>query len=254
MITSPDNAKLKHLRQLLSQKKARDIAQEFVLENENFIKDTLKKHPDKIDSLYYSYNAPESILDAALHHHIPCFDVAPDLFQKTHTIKTSCGVLAIVKKPSPEFPKTISKAVFLDQINKPQNLGAIIRSAAAFNLDAVFLSPQSCDPFHPESIRAMAGHCFNIPIIPTKLETLTTQHPNLALYYLSEKAKTSLFDIQFAPQTLVVFGSETGFSNHTLNSNNTKIPLRIPISAQVDSLNVAVAAGITFAQLSKKGL
>jgi TrmH family RNA methyltransferase len=244
MITSADNPKIKHIRSLLTQRKARDEHQQCVLENERFITDNLKKHPGIFDSLFYTDKHPVPILEQAIAHNIPCYEVSPKIFQTLHSVKTSFGIIAVLNKPKTLPPKTFKKALYLDGINKPQNLGAIIRSAAAFSLDVVFLSPETCDPFHPESIRAMAGHLHAIPMVTMPFSSLITAYPNASIYCLSEKAESSIQDITFKTPSVFVMGSETGFSNNVINSKHPKTPVKIPINADVDSLNVAVAAGI----------
>jgi len=249
MITSADNPKIKQIQKLLTQRKARDEAQQFVLENERFILDNLKKNPKAFDSIFYTQTLPFSILELAEKNGISYLEISSQLFQKLHSVKTSFGVLAVLNQPNPILPKTLQKAIYLDGINKPQNLGAIIRSAAAFSLDAVFLAPETCDPFHPESIRAMAGHCFNVPILTRSFEDVLTAYPTLSVYCLSEKASTLIQNTIFKNPSLFVMGSETGFSKAITENPYPKTLVKIPINADVDSLNVAVAAGIALSHL-----
>ena len=138
------------------------------------------------------------------------------------------------------------KAVLLDGITNPQNVGMIIRSCCAAGINAIFYPKRSVAALGPLVIKGSAGTLFNAPIIQCEDARLTVQSlqaRGFDIAVLDSHAQTSLFDFKPARPTVYVLGSETdGVDNNIKKA--ASVSLRIPMTNNVESLNVAVTAAL----------
>ena len=138
------------------------------------------------------------------------------------------------------------RIIALDGITNPQNLGMIIRSCAAGNVDAILLPTKGAAQISPLVIKASAGTLFKMPIIKTTnlKETLTSfKHDGADLYTLSSHAKSSYKEQNYSDKTIFVLGNESeGVSKSVEFICNASIA--IPMQRGVESLNVAVTASL----------
>lgn len=143
------------------------------------------------------------------------------------------------------LPETF-RLLALDGIHNPQNLGMIIRSAAAGNIDGIILPKKNSAKLSPLVIKASAGTLFKIDIF--YCDTLDEVLPRMAqqgtaVYALSSHAKESLRDAVPAKRSVFVLGNESeGVSESVLDICNAS--LSIPMNRGVESLNVAVTAAL----------
>ena len=138
------------------------------------------------------------------------------------------------------------RIVALDGVTNPQNLGMIIRSCAAGNVDAILLPTKGAAQISPLVIKASAGTLFKMPIIKTSnlKKTLESFKKNGAtLYTLSSHAKQSYKEQYYSDKTIFVLGNESeGVSKEVEKLCNESIT--IPMQRGVESLNVAVTASL----------
>ena len=244
MIESKDNPKVKLARSLVRYKKIRYQEQLFVLENKHFIKEWIQKKPTDIH--YILYSGEKNSLDTIIPSNIECVSVEEHLFKQIPSIKTSSGVIAVVAMPHKEtlFNTSAKKVVLLHDINKPSNVGAIIRNAVAFNMDAVVVTKHCADIFHPESIRASAGSITELPVYTLSDTVTLNQLSQFKSFYLDSNAEKTMPQKESYEQELYIFGSEMGYDKVLSPILNNATGLRIDQSKAVDSLNVAVSSGI----------
>lgn len=134
----------------------------------------------------------------------------------------------------------------LDGITNPQNLGMIIRSATAGNIDAIILPSKGSAQISPLVIKASVGTLFRMPIIKCDKLYKTLQNfqsSDAQIYTLSSHATQSYRDISYAKKTIFVLGNESeGVSEEIVKLSDTSIS--IPMNRGVESLNVAVTASL----------
>jgi 23S rRNA (guanosine2251-2'-O)-methyltransferase len=136
------------------------------------------------------------------------------------------------------------RLIALDGIQNPQNLGMIIRSCAAGNIDGIILPKKNSAKISPLVVKASAGTLFKLPIYfcDTLEEALTQQH-KAKIYTLSSYAKTTIYDIKENEKTIYVLGNESeGVSPEIIKLCNDSVA--IPMNRGVESLNVAVTASL----------
>ncbi len=222
-----------------------------VVEGKQFVAETLHRCPELIRTLVRN-EASRFDYDGA--DQIPVWTVSNGLYRAVSSIGPSDGIMAICKRPQLDLPpETVTRLVVLDQIQTPENLGAIVRSAAAFGWDGIAVTPGTCDPFHPDAIRAMAGNWFQVPFY-TLTADWVSQWPGTWVM-LDVKAKRELAEIPLGESLAVVFGSEgNGIQSDWFSGAGTVKTTRIPMVSDVESLNAAVSAGIVLYYFSNKEL
>lgn len=138
------------------------------------------------------------------------------------------------------------RIVALDGIHNPQNLGMIIRSAAAGNIDAIILPTKNSAQISPLVIKASVGTLFRLPIIKTNSLVKTVQKfkdADAKLYTLSSHAKKSYKEESYSDKTVFILGNESkGVSREVEKLSNASIT--VPMKRGVESLNVAVTASL----------
>jgi len=174
------------------------------------------------------------------------WEVPDGVFHQLAPTHSPQGVLAIVGEPEPkEWAAEGGIAVYLDGVQEPGNVGAIIRSAAALGAAAVLLSPGCADPFHWSAVRASAGNALRFPIVRTVslVPVVSTVHAAGGETWASGDGGTQLSTWRPRQPTVLLLGSEgrgLGPESRAMADGEVTIPL----DNDVESLNVAVAAGV----------
>ncbi len=246
-ITSATNPRIKRLRKLLESRSFRRSEGAFVLEHPAAILEQLRDHPDRIEALIVRASSPYA--DTA--YPAPTWILSEAVWGSVRQVKSSQGIMALLKLPTPptlsDLVANASLLLCLDRVQNPTNVGAIIRAATAFRADGILLLPGCADPFHPEALRAMAGYCFSLPFLavtPSSLSEICPSH--WTFIGLDPAAQTPLTSFSRPEKSVLILGSEgsgitAGFSYQ---------PVSIPMSNAVESLNVAVSAGIALFHLA----
>ena len=144
------------------------------------------------------------------------------------------------------------KILILDDIQDPGNLGTIIRSAVAFNIDTIILSDKTVDLYNPKVIRATQGLIFNINIITRNLKEFVPnlKNNNYKIFGTRVTHGKSLKDIYKYQKFAIIVGNEgNGLSEEMINLSDEFI--YIDMNGMCESLNVAVATSIILYELDK---
>jgi 23S rRNA (guanosine2251-2'-O)-methyltransferase len=146
--------------------------------------------------------------------------------------------------------------LLLDGITDVRNFGAILRSAAASGIDAVFIPSSGSAPLNGDTIKTSAGGAFKVPIskvnhLKDVLFYLKAQE--VSILALTEKASQTIYQQDLKGPTALIFGSEDiGISSGVLKLADVKA--KLPIENEIDSLNVSVACGIVFYEAIRQRL
>lgn len=188
---------------------------------------------------------------------IPIYTGSRDLLTNLTGYKLTRGVLCAMKrKPVPDIAticKNKSRVVVIDSVSDTTNIGAIFRSAAALGIDAVLLTRTSCDPLNRRSIRVSMGSVFLIPWtwigdIQSELSPLGYKTAAMALTHDSITLDSPL--LKSTPKLAIIMGTEgDGLPHEVIDASDYVV--RIPMSNNVDSLNVAAASAVAFWEICK---
>lgn len=186
---------------------------------------------------------------------IPVYTGSRELLATLTGYTLTRGVLCAMRRPQPssveEICRKARRIVVIDGVVDTTNIGAIFRSAAALNIDAVLLTPTSCDPLNRRAVRVSMGSVFLVPWtwLEQPVSTLHQWGFRTAAMALTEKSISidhpSLTD---EPKLAIIMGTEGDGLSHEVIAEADYV-VRIPMAHGVDSLNVAAAAAVAFWQL-----
>ena len=186
---------------------------------------------------------------------IPVYTGQRELLAQLTGYTLTRGVLCAMRRPAPRALTDVCadarRVVVIDGVVDTTNIGAIFRSAAALGIDAVLLTPTSCDPLNRRAVRVSMGSVFLVPWtwMDGPLSSLNGLGFKTAAMALSDNS-VPIDDPQLAkePKLAIVMGTEgDGLAHETIDGADYVV--RIPMSHQVDSLNVAAAAAVAFWEL-----
>ncbi len=149
---------------------------------------------------------------------------------------------------------TTSRVLILDSIQDPRNLGACLRSALAFEFDAIIINKDGSSPINEYVFKTSVGAILNLNIFyVTNLSRSINTLKDIGFWVLGldGHGEGSIFSEKFSSKTAVVLGSE-GSGIRKLVKENCDHLIKIPISKKVESLNISVAAGIIMYELKKQ--
>ena len=196
---------------------------------------------------------------ARLDPDLPVYVCAADHFLDMTGLDIHRGCLALVQRP-PASPlddvlRNARLVVALEDVANADNVGGVFRNVAAFGADAVLLSPSCCDPFYRKAIRTSMAATLRVPFARIAwheglsdlrargftLVALTPREPAQALDDFSRATR---------PDRLVLLVGTEGAGLSPAVERAADVRVRIPMSAAVDSLNLAVATGIVLSRLT----
>ena len=199
---------------------------------------------------------------------VPVYTAEFDVLTQLTGFKLTRGMLCAMRRPKlPSVEEVCSGArriAILENVMNPTNIGAIFRSAAALNMDAVLLTPACSNPLYRRAIRVSMGTVFQIPWTflggdeaswpNSGMQTLKEMGFKTAAMALSDDSVTIRDPRLLAEEKLaIILGTEgDGLADETIAQCDYTV--RIPMSHGVDSLNVAAASAVAFYQLSQTEL
>ncbi len=197
---------------------------------------------------------------------VPVYTAEPEILTQLTGFELTRGVLCAMLRPERPTVEQVCEGAHriavLENIMNPTNVGAIFRSAAALGVDAILLTPACSDPLYRRSARVSMGTVFQIPW--TYIGKKTNEWPQKGMEILKElgykTAAMALSDdsvsiddpaLMSEEKLAIVLGSEgDGLCGETIADCDYTV--KIPMSHEVDSLNVAAASAVAFWQLRYK--
>ena len=199
------------------------------------------------------------------HPEIPVYTAKRDTLTALTGFELTRGALAAMRRPKPKTVEEVCRGAHrvavLENVCDSTNIGAIFRSAAALGIDAVLVTPSSCDPLSRRAIRVSMGTVFLVPwarIGEThtdwprdmeKLHALGFKTVSMALAHNTVDIDDP--SLMGEEKLAIILGTEgTGLMKETIESSHHTV--KIPMARGVDSLNVAAAGALAFWQLRYK--
>jgi len=166
------------------------------------------------------------------------------------------GLLAIVARPPTALAQLrvtrTSLLVVADAVERPGNLGTIVRTACAAGATALIVSDARTDVFHPEVVRGSVGTAFQLPVVAARSERAIAwlREHDVRLVVSTPDGARPYWDADYGGAVALVVGNERhGVSDAWLSAADETVA--IPMTAQADSLNVAVAAGVVLFEAAR---
>ncbi|RUA17107.1 MAG: RNA methyltransferase [Clostridia bacterium] len=251
-ISSTANPRLKFAKSL-QRRRVRREQQQVLLEGERLIADSLSAGFPP--ALFFFTPEAEShhadLLATAAEAGAQLLGVEPALLAEISNTVTPQGMVAV--SPIPQItPGAEGLALILDGVRDPGNLGTLLRSAAAAGVDQVILLPGVTDPWSPKVLRAGMGSHFRLAIRhAASAEQLQMMLPNYAFYFADAAAVHHYTQTDWTQPSALILGGETERSG-TLERWLGLEAIAIPMTRDVESLNVAVAGSIILFEAARQ--
>lgn len=224
-----------------------------MVEGAKAVAEIVARHPDRIVTVLVTPNYLEReqvssrrTRQALSAHQYVCPDAS---FTKLSDLESPQGILAVVRQPTWDESAILRQpsllGIYGEQLQDPANVGAIIRTAAALDVTALWLTPDSADIYNPKVIRSTSGALLSLPIFWSKdVASLMQSGCQIYAAEASDRGTVFLCEIHEAPHKLILaFGNESrGLSAATSKAATRRFT--IPLSRQVESLNVAATVAI----------
>lgn len=230
-ITSVNNDVVKDTAKLL-QRKYRDEKGLFLLEGDKCIQEAIDSgiefiHIFKLNG--YS-EFPEAI------------ETTEAVLSKISSTSTPPKAVAVAKKPVRQWSDDYKKVVLLENIKDAGNLGTILRTSAAFGVDAVVLYGDTVDLYNPKCVRSSVGNLWKVPVFVVNDLSIFDSYERIATL---PKAENTLWlkDYKPADKVLIMFGTESSGLSEELKNFATR-NVTIEMDSKVESLNLSISAAV----------
>jgi TrmH family RNA methyltransferase len=254
MITSTSNPLIKQAR-ALRLKKTRVESKTFLVEGIHHVGEVVQAGWD-VGIILYAPDLLTSEFAKALLQRIKDIKLQPvsvNVMEALADKENPQGILAVVKQKIFSFDNLkINNAVALVSPQDPGNVGTILRTMDAVNVDALFLLDGGVELYHPTVIRASMGTIFWKPIIQTSFDEFVAWAKNKNIQLIGTSAKADVSYQSLVPQTpwvLVLGNEQKGLTK--VQVDVCDVAVSIPMQGRVSSLNLSVAAGVLLYQFVK---
>lgn len=241
IITSLNNPTIKEISKLKN-KKYRDLTNTYLVEGDHLVEEAYK------NNLLIKIILLE---DTICNYDIEKIYITKEVMKKLTELDTPNKIIGIVKKNTP-LPIG-NKILILDNIQDPGNLGTIIRSSVAFDIDTIVLSPNTVDIYNPKVIRSTQGMIFYTNIITLELKEFINEikTKNYTIFGTNVRNGKNIKEITLPEKFALVLGNEgQGVSKEIESLCDDNIYIKM--SSKCESLNVSVATSILLYEVYNK--
>jgi TrmH family RNA methyltransferase len=247
-ITSSQNPFIKSLVLLQEKAKVRKQSGTFLIEGIREIELAIKGNYE-IETILICFEVIEKSFNPSIFKSFNTIEISKEVYQKLAYRDTTEGIIAVAKTKShqlldlqlPENPLIL----VMESIEKPGNIGAMLRTCDAAKVDAVIIANPKTDLYNPNMVRSSVGCLFTNQIATASTEETIAflQQNNINFYSATLQNSTSYHTQNFTKPTALVVGTEaTGLTEPWREKATQNII--IPMQGEIDSMNVSVAAAI----------
>ncbi|TDU42631.1 TrmH family RNA methyltransferase [Gelidibacter sediminis] len=249
-ITSVQNTYIKTLVQLKEKSRDRKKSGLFLIEGAREISLAIKGNYQIDTVLYIPELISEAQVNSLARQSRSLIEISKEVYQKLAHRDTTEGIIAVAKTKTHELRDIQFKSeqpliLVAEAPEKPGNIGAILRTADAANVDAVIIANPKTDLYNPNIIRSSVGCIFTTQIATGSTADIISylKEKQIAIYCAALQASKIYTAQDFNTASAIVMGTEaTGLSDAWLQESTQNII--IPMLGEIDSMNVSVAAGI----------
>jgi len=249
-LTSVNNKEVKALYQLTLKSKHRKISNTFLIEGLREIKLAMKNDWQIIQLLFCPKIISEEDLNKSFKNKVKKTEVSIEVYKKIAYRNSTEGVIAITSCKDHDLKNIKFKSnnpliIVIEAPEKPGNIGAILRTADAANIDAVIIANPKTDIYNPNIIRSSVGSIFtnNIYVGNTTEVISLLNNKNIKIYASSLQADELYHNQNYSESCALILGTEDKGISKDWSQNSYK-NVKIPMLGVVDSLNLSNAAAI----------
>ena len=249
-IISKENKIVKKVNKLFVDKKYRESTNMFVCESYRVIKAFID-NKFKLDLIFVTKNSKYFNI---VKNNEKAILIDQKIYDSISELKNGDGLIAIFYIPKKDETKIDERIIILDQIQNPNNMGAILRSAAAFNMKQIILANSCVDIYNPKVIQSSMGYGYNLSIkfvTDLKQTIRSLQAKNIKVYATTINNNAVKLNKTKLGKCAVVLGNEgNGIKNDIIAICDKSI--YIPMNKDVDSLNISIAASIIMCKINNE--
>ena len=270
MITSISNPKIKHVAQLISSKKERIAAGSYVIEGPKVF---IEAVPADIKEVYISESFNErlhggdefKLFGLMKDVYVKLRDtgseiVTDELFKRMSDTVTPQGILCVMQIVNYSLDDILAandgkpfKAVALEGLQDPGNMGTIVRTAEAAGVSIILAGPGTVDIYSSKVVRSTMGSLFRVPVVSTESlydDIGKIKNSGVKVYAAHLDGKESYRDVNYGDRSMILIGNEGAGLTERAVELADKLVI-IPMKGQVESLNAAVACAILMFELGR---
>jgi TrmH family RNA methyltransferase len=255
MITSTSNARVKHIRSLQARRRARDKSGSFVVEGFRLAQEALD-HRIPVEFALYDERLGDrerGIINNLARSGAEIEAASERVIAACSLLEEPPKLILVLPIPQIEPPPSRNLVLILDGISDPGNLGTILRTAAAAEVDGVYLTEQTVDPYNPKVVRGGMGAHFQLPIQHLPKTNPADALQGLQIVQAEARTGRPYFQMDWQDPVALVVGSESKGVRDEI-AQLTEAAVYIPMPGGFESLNVGVAtAVILFEILRQRG-
>ncbi len=253
MITSSQNPKIKRIRLLQSQSRARKEQAVFVLEGIRLLEEALNAGvlPELLLTEPGIDQRAQDLIQGFRGLGVEIEVTTPEIFSSASDTMTPQGVLGVFPQFQLDPPPEPDFLLILDEIRDPGNLGTLLRSAAAAGADCVIVTPGTADYFSPKVTRAAMGAHFHLPILTATLPEIEDHARGMTLYLADMNRGKSCWETDLTQPIGIIIGGEAhgpGQAARRLAEGE----IHIPLNQGTESLNAASAGAILLFEVRRQ--
>lgn len=248
-IESKDNKLIKNILKLAKDKTERLEQQEAVIYGEHLIIEALRFN--KLKSIFITDDFLDKYREIIQDNDVNIYLVPNFVLDKINILESSINVVGVIDITSEININNDDDCLVLENIQDPGNLGTILRGANAAGIKQIILSKGSVDLYNPKVLRASQGLQFGLNVFTNiDLDDFINNYSG-NLLALTPNGSISIYDCDLLHKTAFVMGNEgNGISLELLHKINTHV--KIPMTGNTESLNLAMAATIAIFELSRQ--
>ena len=247
-ITSPNNPFIKNILRLQEKSRERRKQGLFVVEGKREIQLALKGGYKITSLLFLSSKIEDHYLQQF--SDIELIEIHQEVYNKIAYRESSEGVIAIVKTKNLDLASIKLKSnnpliLVAEGIEKPGNIGALLRTADAANIDAVVLADTKSDVYNPNVIRSSVGCVFTNQVVVASSEEIISflREQHISIYCATLQNSNEYTEENYKKAAALVVGNEASGLTQIWRDKATQ-NINIPMEGSIDSMNVSVAAAV----------
>ncbi|WP_332453921.1 TrmH family RNA methyltransferase [Chryseobacterium aquaticum] len=244
LIESFQNEKIKNITKLLTDNRFRKKSGVFIVEGQQENERAQKYNFEAVEFYICESIFRDELPKEKIHY------VSDKIYEKIAYRGSSEGIIGVYKAKKSDvnnfIPKENSTIIIVEGVEKPGNLGAILRSCEAFGIDALIITDAKADFYNPNVIRSSVGCLFGMEVFQSEnektFEFLKNNSFNIYTTIMDETSE-DLYKRDFTQKSAILFGTEhSGLSDFWYGKGKNTL---IPMSGSIDSLNLSNAVAIT---------
>ena len=261
-ITSVQNQLVKQILVLKDKSRERKKTGLFIIEGQRELMLATKANYKIKTVLFYPDLVSDDDLNTLISSEIERIQISRDVFEKLAYRSSTEGIIGIAEMkqhkledliPIVSGPKKNPLILVAEAPEKPGNIGAILRTADAANVDAVIIANPKGDLYNPNIIRSSVGCVFTSQIAIGSTDEIIAflNENNINIFSAILQDAVNYHEQDYTQSTAIVVGTEaTGLSDAWRNASTQNI--KIPMQGEIDSMNVSVAAGILIFEVKRQ--